>query len=159
MTERNILGTNIRNMFDEAQDCHKCYGAKRIYVPYPDPNNAHESAQIMFVNERPGRIGTGDSGYVSFDNNDPTARFFRECFNTLKLDRKQVFITNACLCHPNFPGYTDKAPKTREIVNCHEWLGRQISIMKPILIITVHCLISPIRIHILLLFQVSQSQL
>jgi uracil-DNA glycosylase family 4 len=106
-------------------------------VPYPDPNNAQESAQIMFVNERPGRIGTGDSGYVSFDNNDPSAEFFRECFSQLKLNRKQVFITNACLCHPVFPEYTDKTPTKKEIVNCHEWLSRQLSILQPKLIITV----------------------
>jgi DNA polymerase len=129
--------TNIQKVFDEVQDCQKCYGANPIYVPYPDPNNAVDSAQIMFVNERPGRIGTGDSGYVSFDNNDPTAEFFRECFYPLNLDRKQVFITNACLCHPDFPDYTDKAPTKKEIVNCHEWLGRQLSIMQPKLIVTV----------------------
>lgn len=129
--------TDIQNLFDEVQDCHKCYGGNPIYVPYPDPANAQESAEIIFVNERPGRIGTGDSGYVSFDNNDPSAEFFRACFYPLKLDRKQVFITNACLCHPDFPDYTDNAPTKREIVNCHEWLGRQLSIMKPKLIITV----------------------
>ncbi len=129
--------TNIQNVFEEAQDCHKCYGDNPIYVPYPDPNNAQESAEIMFVNERPGRIGTGESGYVSFDNSDPTAKFFKECFTLINLDRKQIFITNACLCHPIFPEYTDKAPTKREIVNCHEWLGRQLSIMKPNLIITV----------------------
>ena len=128
---------SIRNLFDEAQDCQKCYGKNPIYVPYPDPNNAQESAEILFVNERPGRIGTGKSGFVSFDNKDPSAQFFRECFNSLKLDRKRVFITNACLCHPNFPEYTDKAPTKTEIVNCHEWLGRQLSIMKPKLIVTI----------------------
>ena len=129
--------TNIQNMFAEAQECHKCYGRNPIYVPYPDPNNAQESAQIMFVNERPGRIGTGDSGYVSFDNSDPSAKFFKECFNLINLDRKQVFITNACLCHPNYPEYTDKTPTKREFVNCHEWLARQLSIIKPKLIVTV----------------------
>lgn len=129
--------TNVQNLFDEAQDCHKCYGDNPIYLPYHDPDNALESAQIMFVNERPGRIGTGDSGYVSFDNNDPSAEFFKACFNQLNLDRKQVFITNACLCHPVFPEYTDKAPKKREIVNCHGWLRRQLTIMQPRLIVTI----------------------
>ena len=129
--------TNIQSLFDEAQGCQKCYGDNPIYMPYPDPNNAQETAQIMFVNERPGRIGTGTSGYVSFDNNDPSAEFFKACFNQLNLDRKQIFITNACLCHPDFPGYTDKAPIKREIVNCHEWLDKQISIMQPKLIVTI----------------------
>ena len=128
---------HIQNLFKAAQSCHKCYGDNPIYVPYPDPNNAQETAQIMFVNERPGRIGTGDSGYVSFDNSDPTTKFFKDCFNLVNLDRKQIFITNACLCHPIFPGYTDKAPTKKEIVNCHEWLDKQLTIMKPKLIVTV----------------------
>ena len=127
----------IQKLFDKAQDCQKCYGENPIYVPYPDPNNAKEIAQIMFVNERPGRIGTGGSGHVSFDNSDPSAEFFKECFTQLNLDRNQIFITNACLCHPVFPEYKDKAPTKREIVNCHEWLGRQFSILQPKLIITL----------------------
>jgi len=129
--------TNIQNLFDEVQECHKCYGENPIYVPCPDPKNALESAQIMFVNERPGRIGTGESGYVSFENNDPSAEFFRACFYQLDIDRKQIFITNACLCHPDFPEYRDKAPLRREIVNCHEWLSKQLSIMQPKLIVTI----------------------
>ncbi len=129
--------TNIQNLFDEAQDCQKCFGDNPIHVPYPDPKNAQESAQIIFVNERLGRIGTGNSGYVSFDNNDSSAKFFKACFNQLNLDRKQIFITNTCLCHPVFPEYTDKAPTKKEIVNCHEWLGKQLSNMQPKLIITI----------------------
>jgi uracil-DNA glycosylase len=88
--ENMNLMTNIQKVFDEAQNCHKCYGDNLIFVPYPDPYNAQESAQIMVVNERPGRIGTGDSGYVSFDNKDPSAEFFRACFNQLNLDRKHI---------------------------------------------------------------------
>jgi len=129
--------TQILTLFDEAQACHICYGDNPIYVPYPDPNNAQDSAQIVFVNERPGRIGTGESGYVSFDNHDPSAEFFRACFDQLGLDRSQIFITNTCLCHPAFPAYTDKAPTRKEIINCHAWLGRQLSILRPKLIVTV----------------------
>ena len=129
--------TKIQYLFDEAKGCQKCYRDNLIYVPYPDPKNAQETAEIMFVNERPGRIGTGASGYVSFNNNDPSAMFCKVCFNQLNLDRNLIFITNACLCHPDFPGYTDKAPTKKEIVNCHEWLYKQISIMQPELIVTI----------------------
>jgi len=149
------MATNIQKLFDKAQDCYKCYGERPVFVPYPDLNNAQETAQIMFVNERPGRIGTGDSGYVSFDNSDPSAEFFKECFNQLNLDRKQIFITNACLCHPVFPEYKDKAPTKREIVNCHEWLGRQFSILQPKLIITL----GSIALKSLALFFSSSEQL
>lgn len=128
---------NIKQIFAEARKCTRCYMGKPIYVPYPDPNNSQSIADIMFINERPGRIGTGESGYVSFDNNDPSANFFKECFFQLKMDRKSIFITNACLCHPNYEGYTDKAPTIREIKNCHYWLDLQLSVVKPKLIITI----------------------
>jgi uracil-DNA glycosylase family 4 len=74
---------------------------------------------------------------VSFDNDDPSANFFRECFNSVELERRDVFITNACLCHPSYPGYTDTKPKVREIVNCHYWLERQLQIAKPALVVTL----------------------
>ena len=137
LSQGKNLMSNIQEVFNKAQDCQKCYGDNPIHVPYPDPKNAQESAQVIFVNERPGRIGTGESGYVSFDNDDPSAEFFRACFNQLNLDRKDIFITNACLCHPDFPGYTDKAPSKKEIINCHHWLGEELSILQPKLIVTI----------------------
>jgi len=99
--------------------------------------NSDNFADILFVNERPGRIGPGQSGYVSFDNNDPSANFFKECFELAGLRREKVFITNACLCHPDYPGYKDTAPNDGELVNCHFWLEKQIEITDPKLIITI----------------------
>ena len=128
---------SLRNLFEEARSCQRCYPGKEIYVPLPDPKNSDGDADIVFVNERPGRIGTGQSGYVSFENNDPSANFFKECFLAAGLERKKVLITNACLCHPLFPGYTDTAPKVRELKNCHFWLKRQLDQTNPLLIVTV----------------------
>ena len=59
---------NIDDCFEKAQSCELCYGGKPICVPLPDPKNGKENVDIMFINERPGRVGTGYSGYVSFDN-------------------------------------------------------------------------------------------
>ncbi|MBT4129685.1 MAG: hypothetical protein HOE44_03075 [Candidatus Marinimicrobia bacterium] len=127
----------LKEVFCEAKACDKCYPGKDIYVPLPDSKNSDDKADIIFINERPGRIGTGESGYVSFDNNDPSAIFFKECFEHAGLDRSNVFITNACLCHPNFEGYTDTAPKVSEMKNCHYWLEKQLEIAQPKLIVTV----------------------
>jgi len=75
--------TGINQIFEEAKNCDLCFGKNPIYVPKPDPKNGFQDVKIMFINERPGRIGTGKSGYISFDNDDPTANFFRECFYSL----------------------------------------------------------------------------
>ncbi|MBR9678542.1 MAG: hypothetical protein GOU97_04600 [Nanoarchaeota archaeon] len=128
---------NIDTLFEKAKKCKLCYKNISIYVPLPDPKNGKKDVSIMFVNERPGRVGTGDSGYVSFDNDDPSANLFKECFFQLGISRKKIFITNACICHPKFEGYKDKAPSTEEIRNCGFWLKRQISITQPKLIVTL----------------------
>ncbi len=128
---------DVDEIFQKAQKCKLCYGSVPIYVPLPDPKNGKTNVRIMFINERPGRIGTGKSGFVSFDNKDRTANHFRDCFSQLGVSRKKVFITNACLCHPKFEGYIDKAPSIREIENCHFWLKKQIEAVKPNLIVTM----------------------
>lgn len=127
----------VDKIFQKAQKCKLCYGNVPIYVPLPDPNNGKTNVKIMFVNERPGRIGTGKSGFVSFDNKDPSASHFRDCFLQLGLSRKEIFITNVCLCHPKFAGYIDKTPSIREIKNCHFWLKKQIEAVKPKLLVTI----------------------
>jgi DNA polymerase len=125
------------HLFRSAGSCQRCYPGKPIHVPLPDPNNSTGESEIMFINERPGRIGTGKSGYVSFDNDDPTASFFRECFEAARLDRRSIFITNACLCHPIFEEYKDTQPTISELTNCHHWLREQLKIVRPLLIVTV----------------------
>jgi uracil-DNA glycosylase family 4 len=128
---------DLNQLFEESRSCQRCFKGKEIYVPQPDPKNSIEKAEILFINERPGRIGTGQSGYISFDNDDPSANFFKECFEHIGLNRENIAITNACLCHPVFEGYTDTAPKIREIKNCHYWLQKQVEITQPKLIVTL----------------------
>ena len=78
----------IKSIFEEAYDCKKCYGDIPIYVPLPDPENGLTKVKIMFINERTGRVGTGESGYIAFDNDDASANHFRECFEQLGISRK-----------------------------------------------------------------------
>ena len=91
----------------------------------------------MFVNERPGRKGAGKSKRLSFDNDDPTARFFKQLFSRIGINRRDVFITNAVLCYPLVEDYKDTAPKGREIKNCTIFLRRQIELVNPQLIVTL----------------------
>lgn len=128
---------NLREILLEARLCQRCYPETKICVPLPDPNNSIGEVDIIFINERPGRIGTGQSGYISFDNDDPAANFFRECFDLVGLDRQKVFITNACLCYPLSDGYTDTKPTVSELTNCHFWLRKQLEVANPKLIVTI----------------------
>ena len=127
----------INHVFLEAGNCQRCYPGQEIHVPLPDPSNSGGPADIMFINERPGRTGTGESSHVSYENDDPSAKFFRELFESTGIERKQIFITNACLCHPDFESYRDKQPRVSEMANCHHWLREQMKIVRPRLIVTV----------------------
>jgi len=89
----------------------------------------------MFINERPGWKGAGASDRISPDNDDPTARHFKECFEQLGLSWGEVFITNACICYADRDNLKNKVPPITEIRNCHYWLERQIQALKPKLIV------------------------
>jgi uracil-DNA glycosylase family 4 len=128
---------SVKEIFLNARNCNLCYSDKKICVPLPDPKNAQKSAEIVFINERPGRIGTKNSGYISFENDDPSADFFKKCFLSTSIDRQKIFITNACLCFPDIVGYKDKAPTMREMKNCHKWLKYQFDLVQPKLIVTM----------------------
>ncbi|MCP4703604.1 MAG: hypothetical protein GY865_03260 [candidate division Zixibacteria bacterium] len=128
--------TSLENLFREAQACQKCYPGEKIQVPLPDQMNSNENADIMMVFQRPGRLGAGKSGRISYENDDPSANFLKECLEQTGLIHGKIFITNVCLCYPLIDGYRDKNPNVREIKNCHYWLNRQLEIVKPKLIVT-----------------------
>lgn len=131
------MDEEILTIFIEAKSCRRCYGNIPLHVPLPDEKNGGVGAKILFLVERPGRVGTGKSGRISFENKDPTAEFFRDLFLSIRIDRKNIFITNAVLCHPIVAGYKDTPASTRELRNCLYFLERQIKAIRPKLIITL----------------------
>lgn len=131
------MDKEIIAIFKEAKICKKCYGTTPLCVPLPDEKNGGIGASILFINERPGKKGTGKSGRISFDNEDPTAKFFRELFLSTGISRKDIFITNAVLCYPSIKWWTDTPPQGKQIKNCLFFLERQIKIIKPKLIVTL----------------------
>ncbi len=114
--------------------CEKCNNGERVLIPKPDEKNGFVGAKIMFINERPGRVGPGETGFVSFDNSDPSARRFKELFSLINIPRKDIFITNTCLWYPDDPNYTDTPPN---IVSSVPILQDQIQTIKPLLIVAV----------------------
>jgi len=127
----------ITAVFEEAKVCRRCYGDIPLCVPIPDEKNGGREASTLFINERPGRKGAGKSGRISFENEDPTARFFKKLFSTIDISRKDIFITNAVLCYPSTEWYVDTAPQRKQIRNCLSFLERQIKVVDPKLIITL----------------------
>lgn len=131
------MDKEILTIFIEAKSCRRCYGDIPLHVPLPDEKNGGVGAKILFLVERPGRVGTGKSGRISFENEDPTAEFFRDLFFSIGIDRKNIFITNAVLCHPIIARYKDTPASTKQLKNCLYFLERQIKTIGPKLIITL----------------------
>jgi uracil-DNA glycosylase family 4 len=127
----------ILTIFEEAKNCTRCYGNTLLHVPLPDEKNGGIHAKILFLVERPGRVGTGKSGRISFENEDPTAKFFRDLFFSISINRRNIFITNAVLCHPIVMEYKDTPASIKELKNCLYFLERQIMTIRPKLIITL----------------------
>lgn len=122
---------------DIEKELRNIYPNSNILVPKPDPKNGKENIDIMFVNERPGRIGTKKSGIISFDNDDPSARNFKELFASLNILREKIFITNACLWFPDNHSYIDVPPTTKMLREEVKWFREQVEILKPKLIVAV----------------------
>jgi len=131
------LDKKIIAIFEKARVCKRCYGETRLCVPLPDEKNGGIGAEILFINERPGRRSAGKSGRMSFDNEDPTTRFFKELFLSIGISRKDIFITNTVLCYPLIEWYVDTPPQRKQIKNCLSFLKGQIGIIHPKLIVTL----------------------
>ncbi len=67
------------------------------YVPDFDPNDGGVEASILFLLEKPGPKtdpSNGGSGFISQDNNDPTARATKRFLKEAEIDRKSIVIWN-----------------------------------------------------------------
>ena len=62
-------------------------------VPGFDPKNGNEQAKYLFLFEAPGPKAV-QSGQVSFENPDPSARNFREQLNASGIAREEIAIWN-----------------------------------------------------------------
>jgi uracil-DNA glycosylase len=62
-------------------------------VPGFDPLNGNDNARILFVLEAPGAKAV-ETGIISFDNPDQTARNFREQLSQAGIDRSEICIWN-----------------------------------------------------------------
>lgn len=103
------MNNNVSIFFDKYRRICEKFHHSQIHIPKPDPKNGvpGKGIVLMFINERPGRIGTGKSDMISFDNSDPTARHFKYLFNTFNISRKKIFITNTCIYYPTAESYRD----------------------------------------------------
>ena len=84
------------------------------YVPDFDANNAKENARVLFLFEKPGPMTdpkNGGSGFISQDNNDPTARATKDFLSKAGIDRKDAIFWN---CISGWNGTRKITPEERK---------------------------------------------
>ncbi len=91
------------------------------------PGVGPADARVVFIGEAPGRWEdqkgepfVGDAG-----------SYLTELLEKIGLDRSQVYITNIVKCRPP----ENRNPKTPEMDNCTAFLERQLSLIKPDLVV------------------------
>jgi hypothetical protein len=94
-------------------------------VPYPDPEFGGIHARALFLLDNPGpraKLGTGGSGLLSIDNDDPSAARAHAAYRRFDLDRGSCLHWNVC----PFPTALDQsspAERTRAVRHTRELLG------------------------------------
>lgn len=91
-------------------------------VPDFDPSNGNEAARFLFILEAPGRRAV-QSGYISLDNPDLSARNFRTQLERAGVERKDIAIWNVV---PWYLGNEDatriRAARRSDIQPCLDYL-------------------------------------
>jgi hypothetical protein len=94
-------------------------------VPYPDPDFGGIHARALFLLDNPGpraKLGTGGSGLLSIDNDDPSAARTHAAYRQFGIDRGMCLHWNVC----PFPTAIDQsstAERTRAVPYTKELLG------------------------------------
>ena len=117
----------LSELYEEISRCQKCEIAK--YRTRTVPGEGAEDADIMFIGEAPGwHEDQQGRPFVG-----PAGKFLDELLELIGLKRHQVYIANVIKCRPT----ANRDPLPQEILNCHNWLERQIELIKPRMIVTL----------------------
>jgi DNA polymerase len=117
----------LSELYETIRCCEKCEIARtRVKIV---PGEGAEDAEIMFIGEAPG-FHEDQQGRPFVG---PAGQFLDELLASFNLNRKQVYFANIIKCRP--PANRDPLPQ--EILNCRQWLNRQIEIIRPKVIVTL----------------------
>ncbi len=119
------------SLFSLAEQIRKCtacplWNKRTLAVPGEGP----EKARLMFIGGAPGseedRLGQPFVGRAG--------EFLDEMLKKAGIERKDVFITESCKCHPP----KNRNPTFSEIKTCRElWLDQQIDVITPSVIVVL----------------------
>ena len=117
----------LSELYEEITRCQKCELARCRNRAVP--GEGAEDADIMFIGEAPGwHEDQQGRPFVG-----PAGQFLDELLASIGLKRQQVYIANVIKCRPE----ANRDPLPQEILNCRNWLERQIELIRPRIIVTL----------------------
>ncbi len=118
--------TDIEELHALVRECTRCPELVEYRIQAV-PGVGPADARVFFIGEAPGRWEdqkgepfVGDAG-----------AYLNELLERVGLNRSQVFITNIIKCRPP----DNRNPKAQEAENCAPYLERQLSLVKPDLVV------------------------
>jgi len=121
-------------LVNEAQACQLCSDLRERTAVLSELNGSL-GPKVMFIAEAPGRQGA-DRTRIPFSG-DKSGANFHILLESIGLDRKDIFITNAVMCSPRTVTGANRKPARTEIKNCSGFLRRQIELISPEVVATI----------------------
>jgi uracil-DNA glycosylase family 4 len=115
----------------KCQLCHRMCDSARVL----NFSAGNLTADLFFIGEAPGRLGA-DETEVPF-HGDTAGKNFEDLLTFAGISRNDVFVTNAVLCNPKDVEGNNSPPTSIEILNCHQYLKRQIELINPKIIVSL----------------------
>lgn len=129
-----MTNDSFNDLVKDASSCTLCPAMCGRSAVLSELNGSTE-ARVMFIGEAPGRKGA-DRTRVPFSGDQSGANFDR-FLNSIKLTRKEIFITSAALCNPRSESGANRKPTQNELKNCSSFLRRTIELIDPRVIVTL----------------------
>jgi uracil-DNA glycosylase len=124
----------FKKLMTEAATCTRCPAMCGRSAVLSELNGSTD-ARVMFIGEAPGRKGA-DRTRIPFSGDQSGANFDR-FLSSIKLTRKEIFITSAALCNPRSDSGANRKPTEKELANCSSFLKRTIEVVNPRVIVTL----------------------
>lgn len=121
-------------LVQEANLCINCERMRERQAVLSHHNGTLQP-KVLFIAEAPGRNG-GDRTRIPF-HGDASGETFEKLLASIKLTRRDIFITNSVLCNPRKPSGANDKPTRTEIKNCSGYLRRLIELLNPPVIATI----------------------
>jgi DNA polymerase len=118
----------------EAQSCQICPDLRERIAVLSELNGSI-TPKALFIAEAPGRRGA-DRTRIPFSG-DKSGENFRILLESIGLERKDIFITNAVMCSPRAVTGANRKPAKPEIRNCSGFLRRLIGLISPRVVVTI----------------------